>query len=233
MFKPASALQIASLLTINGVLATHAAAATLALPGSGQMFWTAEFLGTSGGDTATTATGSYGNNYALSVPGQYTFQNQFNASQAFTLSPSRPVGSYSFQDTYEFSMSTPAQGDLLAVSLNLLGNGNTSFNIQNLQFRLYEVPSPVPTPGLSILAGSTPITLWTGITGNDNGTVISANFGNVQSGTYFLDIAGTASGTQGGTYVGQLNLTPVPLPAAAWLLLSGIGSFGALARKRR
>ncbi len=29
------------------------------------------------------------------------------------------------------------------------------------------------------------------------------------------------------------NLTPVPLPAAAWLLISGIGGLGAFVRKSR
>jgi hypothetical protein len=233
MLRPATALRIPVLLAFTGILATHAVASTVALPGSGTMYWTAEFLGTSGGDTPTTPTGSFGNNYALDVPGQYTFQDQFNAPQAFTLSPSSPVGSYSFQDTYEFSLSTPAQGDVLAVSLNLLGSASSTFNIQNLQFRLYEVPSPAPAPGLSIPPGSTVITPWMGISGNDNGTVIQANFGNVQSGTYFLDVAGTANGSSGGTYIGQLNLSPVPLPAGVWLLLSGLGGIGTLVRKRR
>jgi hypothetical protein len=233
MHKPVTAPWIASLLAFSGILAAPAVAGTVSLTGSGQMYWTGEYLGTSGGDTPTTPTGTYGNNYALSLPGQYTFQDQFSAPQAYTLSPSSPVGSYSFQDTYEFSLSAPAQGDVLAVSLNLSGIPSSTFNIQNLQFRLYEVPSPPPAPGLTIPPGSTIITPWMGITGNDSGTAIQANFNNVQSGTYFLDIAGTASGTSGGTYIGQLNLSPVPLPAGIWLLLSGLGGIGALARKRR
>ena len=88
-------------------------------------------------------------------------------------------------------------------------------------------------PGLTVPAGSTMLTPWVGVAGNDNGTAIQANFANAQSGTYFLDIAGTADGTSGGTYIGQLNLAPVPLPATAWLLLSGIGGLGLLSRTRR
>jgi hypothetical protein len=64
-------------------------------------------------------------------------------------------------------------------------------------------------------------------------TMTQANFGNVQSGTYFRDVAGTANGSSGGTYIGQFNLSPVPLPAGVWLLLSGLGGIGTLVRKRR
>jgi hypothetical protein len=233
MRKVAIALRTASLLALSAIFAAPALAGTVTLTGSGQMYWAGEYLGTSGGDTPTTPTGPYGNNYALSLPGQYTFQDQFTAPQGYTLSPSSPVGSYSFQDTYEFSLSAPAQGDALTVSLNLSGTPGSTLNIQNLQFRLYEVPSPAPAPGLNPPPGSIFITPWMGVSGNDNGTVIQANFNNVQSGTYFMDIAGTANGTSGGTYIGQLNLSPVPLPAGIWLLLSGLGGIGVLARKRR
>ncbi len=70
-----------------------------------------------------------------------------------------------------------------------------------------------------------------GTSGPSDGTAIQANFSSVQSGTYFLDVAGTADGSSGGNYIGQLNLSSVPLPAAIWLLISGPGLFGAVARR--
>jgi hypothetical protein len=175
------------------------------------------------------------------VPGQYGFIDQFAAPQSAPLvdgsnvpfeNSGSPVGTYSFQDTYEFSVSEAAGGDLLAVSLALQGPLQSNFNISNLQFRLYEV-QPSTTPGLTIPTGSPILTGWQGISGNDSGNAIQANFSNLQSGTYFLDIAGTADGLSGGTYVGQLNLQPVPLPATVPLLLCGIAGLGAMLRRRK
>jgi hypothetical protein len=221
-------------LAVAGLASLPAAASTIVLPSGNPMYWTAEFLGSSGGNTTTTPTGNFGNNYALSVPGQYSFVDSFgNQSNVLTGSgTTSPIGTYAFQDTYEFSLSQPAAGDLLTVSLNLGSGPTASFDISDLQFRLYEVPTG-STPGLSIPAGSTVVTPWMGTTGNSSGTAIQANFSNVQSGTYFLDVAGTADGSSGGTYVGQLNLTPVPLPAALWLFASGLGLFGTVARRSK
>lgn len=226
-----SALGASPRLVLTGafLLANFAASASdITLDGSGQMNWTAQFLGSSGGNTQSSPAGD---SYTLAVPGQYGFMDQFTTPQSAPLvdgsnlpfeNSGSPVGSYSFQDTYEFSVGAPAAGDLLAVSLALQGPLQSSFNISDLQFRLYEVPGS-STPGLMPPTGSTILTGWQGISGNDSGTAMQASFGDLQAGTYFLDIAGTADGTSGGTYVGQLNLNPVPLPPGLPLLLGGLG----------
>jgi hypothetical protein len=209
-----------------------AGAATVVLPSPGQMFWTAQFLGSSSGNTQTTPSGNFGNDYMLSVPGQYNFNDSFSSPQSNVLTGVTPstVGSYAFQDTYKFTVSQAASGDVLTVSLNL-GTVAPTFDISNLQFRLYEVTSNTVQPGLGIPPGSTVIKAWMGTSGPSNGTAIQANFSGIMPGTYFLDVAGTADGSSGGTYVGQLNLAPVPLPAALPLLLSGLGLFGALRQR--
>jgi hypothetical protein len=143
------------------------------------------------------------------------------------------VGSYSFQDSYVFQVSGSAAGDVLTASLSLPG----AFSLSNVQFRLYEITagstSPVVVGSLSgnpsVVSVLSP---WQGKSGVDNAAITASFSGLDPAGTYVLDIAGTATGSQGGLYVGALNLQPVPLPAAVWFMLSGIGGLGLTARRR-
>jgi hypothetical protein len=55
------------------------------------------------------------------------------------------------------------------------------------------------------------------------------------NGLYFGSDLGVPNGS-GGLFTGDVAATsvaPVPLPAAAWLMLSGLGGLGAMARKRK
>jgi hypothetical protein len=55
----------------------------------------------------------------------------------------------------------------------------------------------------------------------------------LSSDKYDLEVSGNATGTAGGIYGGAVAVSsPVPLPAAAWLLLSGLAGMGAMARRR-
>jgi hypothetical protein len=52
------------------------------------------------------------------------------------------------------------------------------------------------------------------------------------AGDYELEIMGD-TGNADGEYFGGFKVTAVPLPGAAWLLLSGLAGLGVLARRRR
>jgi len=208
------------------LVAMPAAASTVTLNGSGALAPTFQFLGSASGNLMSTA-----NDYLLGVPGQYSLLDTFTAPQSFALTGTSGTGSYAFQDTIEFTVGQSASGDVLTATLGLQGPSGAVFNVDGLQFRLYEVASgTAPTVG-GLPAGATPVTSWTGLpTGQSS---VTASFSGIASGTYFLDIRGTANGSSGGTYVGQINLQPVPLPLAAPLLLSGLGLLGGALRRRR
>jgi hypothetical protein len=53
----------------------------------------------------------------------------------------------------------------------------------------------------------------------------------LNAGTYVLEVRGNVVGSAGGSYSGNLNLVPTPLPAALPLLLSGIGLLGGVIRR--
>lgn len=89
--------------------------------------------------------------------------------------------------------------------------GSTSVDLfpaaSNVSLELYK--------GATLLAGGIGVTqfIYSGLTtGTD----------------YHLKIFGNS-----GYFEGQITTSPVPLPAAAWLLLSGLAGVGAFARRRR
>ena len=199
-----------------------AGASTVTLDGSGQMSFSFQFLWSDPG------TPSLGDDYLLSVPGQYTFLDQFLTQQ-----PSSPnlasssVGPYDFQDSYRFTIGQGAGGDVLTASLS----SGSAFDISSLQFRLYSVPSSSTAPLVGGLPpGASLVQSWIGAPAGSNSIV--ATFAGIQTGTYILDIAGIASGTSGGTYVGQLDLvSAVPVPAALWLFGSALALAGTRVRR--
>lgn len=223
-------LMLAGTLAAVGMLPA-AAMATSTLNGSGNMSYAYQALAPSGSEVGGT------NDYILAVPGKYSFVDTAlsNLGAATPLGTSS-VGSYDFQDSYRFTVSVDAGGNTLVASLGL----GDLYSITNLQFRLYEVPTPTTAAVVgAIPTGDRVVSPWIGQSGVANsGTTITGSFSNIQAGTYILDVAGIASGTGGGSYVGSLNLAPltvnpVPLPAAAWLLLSGLAGLGAVVRKRK
>ena len=53
------------------------------------------------------------------------------------------------------------------------------------------------------------------------------------AGDYYYRIAGTVTGTQGGTYVLSSALMPIPEPETYALLLAGLGAVAFVSRRRK
>jgi hypothetical protein len=66
-----------------------------------------------------------------------------------------------------------------------------------------------------------------------SGNQLALTFGPSAASSYYLNVTGTANGTQGGLYNGAISVTAVPEPETSALLLAGLGLLGALARRRK
>jgi len=217
-----------ALLAAGSLIATGAAQAGTIVLGSPGVITNApsyEFLNPSGAGNVLTDNLV---DYALQVPGQYQLVRQFTAPQPNSLLGTSGTGSYSFQDTYVFTVPAVTSGDVLAATLDLAN----IFNISNLQVRMYGFAQGTPLPGPSVGAfppGAINAIPWAGIAPGQSS--VTMNFSAIPAGTYYLDIRGSVTGTAGGSYLAALNVQPVPLPAALPLLLSGLGLVGL--RRRR
>ena len=148
------------------------------------------------------------------LPVSDRFGNDFTQPATGTLGAPADPG-FSFYDDFVF---TVANSTVDAASFVL--NSGTTFEINNLQMRLYSASGNNTLPVLGTPAGQ--LAGWS----NAFNTELSG-------GTYVLEVRGDVTGTAGGSYTGIIDLQPVPVPAGLPLILSGLGLFGGLARKRR
>jgi hypothetical protein len=154
----------------------------------------------------------------LSTPGAYTYGNASllpaSSSGGIITGSAYPSGytGASFYDAYVFTIGN-SQGDSISSTINL----GSAFQIGNFEERLYSYTGTAPTVG----AISGALDFWT-LPAGSTGTVAVLPSTVLPAGTYVLEVRGDVTGSSGGSYSGTLQLSPVPLPAAAWLLLSGI-----------
>jgi hypothetical protein len=206
---------------------TSGAQAAFVATGSGTTISASDSYLAAPGSTANSPVYSTlsGADYLLAVPGQYNFNHFFSAPQTGVLGTDATAGDYAFQDSYVFQVGAGAIGDSAVATLNL----PQSFSMMDLQMRLYQITSGTSSPIVGQSLSGQPslvsvISGWVGTPGMATQEIVANFSGLTTSGTYVLDIAGTATGGSGGQYFGALDLQPVPLPASAWFLLSGLGA---------
>jgi hypothetical protein len=207
-----------ALTTIALALAAPANAAIVPVSNGGSLFQSEQTTG-SGSD-------AFGNISQLINPGNYTYSGSFTGPQTTFVGTT----SSGFYDDFVFTIGA-GQVDSVTSSITL---GNM-LGISNMQVRLYDFNAnggvapllTTPVVGSAFDAWSSMVSFPGGTT-----TVDVLPTTTLSAGTYVVEVRGTASGAAGGNFTGSLNLTPVPLPAAGWLMLSGLGYFSALRRKR-
>jgi hypothetical protein len=206
-FNPTIALMsLAGLTGVGLIQAPNAAAATLS--------YEQTVSGITGNGTGT--------DYSH-LPVSDFFGNNLGPAKGTLGAPADP--GFSFYDDYVF---TVANSTVDAASF-LLNNG-TTLAISDLQMRLYSTTGNDTLPVL----GNAPAGLLAGWSNAISTNGSSSNLGStlLSAGTYVLEVRGDVTGTAGGSYAGLIDLQPVPVPAALPLILSGLGLFGGLARKR-
>ena len=164
----------------------------------------------------------------LATPGAYAYSDTAllpASSSGGIISGSTYPSGYSgasFYDAFVITIGN-SQGASIASTIN----ESSTYDITNFEERLYAYTGTAPTVG----AVPTAIDFWT-LPAGSSGTVAVLPTTTLSAGTYVLEVRGDVTGTSGGAYSGTFELSPVPLPAALWLLVSGLGGLGGVFGRR-
>lgn len=122
----------------------------------------------------------------------------------------------SFLDTYNFSLS--AASDLDSSLTSIAKNTKSKFNLDITSFDLY-FGNTLVAAGIEEESGDLESWYLTSV--------------NLASGAYSLKIGGVFEGTNGGTYSGDINVSPVPEPTTWAMLGLGLAAVGVAARRKQ
>jgi hypothetical protein len=119
-----------------------------------------------------------------------------------------------FLDTFNFNFS--GMSDLDAAITSIASSTKLDLNITS--FNLYQ--------GTNLVASGDMIS-----TGKvDLRTITNTGLG---GGQYSLQVGGKILGTSGGSYGGNINVSPVPEPETWGMMVAGIGAVGFMSRRRK
>jgi MYXO-CTERM domain-containing protein len=246
-FRMVAVASAAAVISIATVVAK--ADKLVAVSPLGSLALSSDWATTALGQTPATVMGTGTNNAMLPVyvndltangPSTYLFDNSFT----------RPTGSFAdvqindgsqglenigFIDSYVFAV--PAStANAFAFSLNL----RSTLGLDDLTARLYEYnvggTQNFTIGGISTITNGL-VDAWSKSDNPVGGSSVASTelpVSGLQAGEYVLEIAGLETGAASGSYSGQLNVspTPVPLPGTLPLALGGIGLLLRHARRR-
>lgn len=191
-------------------------------------------------DAANHVVANYG---GITVPFTRSIGNTFSGSPAsgFVSQDGSPVvlatigGKAYFYDDYGFNLPlTPEVSfNAAAVSIDL----GSFLSLQNFQARLYKLDGGLASLTTGLPSSGTPIKSWTSsalVSPAFTGTTVLFQNVSLQAGaTYALEFRGTIEGSFGGSYGGNLNITPVPEPDGLALAGASLGVLALVQRRRR
>jgi hypothetical protein len=182
----------------------------------------------------------YGN---ITLPFTHSIGNTFSGSQAtgFTSQDGTPVVTAAinslnyFYDDFIFTLpqSSQASFDAAAVTIDM----GSFLGLQNFSARLYKLTSGQESLTTGLPSSGTPIQAWTSTAllapGLTSTTVLFQNVSLQAGASYALEVRGTINGAFGGSYGGNLNITPVPEPGSLALLGASLGVMALVSRRRK
>lgn len=213
------------------------------VPALGTLTPTLSWSTTATGQTPATQTGTGVNDgtgpvtvmdLTGNVASTYFFNDSFNfPNGSFAGAGTINGNNYGFVDSYVIDVPNSISSAFI-FSLSL----SSTTGLQNLSARLYQYSVPPPGVQNLTIGGIGPpsnggvIDAWSP---SSNGAIASTSLpqSNLNAGEYVLQVTGLETGGISGSYSGQLDITPVPLPAALPLLCGGLAALGFGVRRRR
>jgi len=156
---------------------------------------------------------------------------QQNIADSFTAlsAPSNPLLPYNFTDAYTFTVTNTITTGGFVATINL----GSLDNISNLQAAVF-AGTPLGGAGSFLYnTGSTGASAGLAWTGGSGSYISLDSTGTLAAGEYTLEIRGDVTGSQGGNYVGILNISAVPEASTFALTMAALGAAGLVARRRR
>ena len=140
---------------------------------------------------------------------------------SFSLAAGQLAGAQNnfFSDKYTFSVT--GFNDLSALATSLKPSANSGLTLTGFSLR---------NAGGVLFQGTLDLINYTA---QDQAWSLASGGTPLATGNYFLQIDGYVASSAGGSYSGNLAVTPVPEPETYGMLLAGLGLVGFMARRRK